>query len=78
MPRLLGVGELCDIARQVNHGGDTNAMKRAFEQNASAFIRATPMGQGAEKLEVRSKGRDVKNRWRLQASLFSRLESQPL
>ncbi len=64
IPRLLGVGDLCDIARQVNHGGDTNAMKRVFEQDASAFIRATAMGQGAEKLEVRSKGRAVKNRWR--------------
>ena len=40
IPRLIRVGDLRDIARQVNHGGDTNAVKRAFEQNASAFIRA--------------------------------------
>jgi hypothetical protein len=39
-PRLIRVGDLREIARELGHGGDTNAVKRAFEQNASAFIRA--------------------------------------
>jgi len=40
IPRLIRVGDLREIARDLGHGGDTNAVKRAFEQNASAFIRA--------------------------------------
>ncbi len=40
LPRLIRVGDLRQIARELNHGGDTSAIKRAFEQNASAFIRA--------------------------------------
>jgi hypothetical protein len=40
IPRLIRVGDLRQIARELDHGGDTNAVKRAFEQNASAFIRA--------------------------------------
>ena len=40
IPRLIRVGDLREIARELGHGGDTNAVKRAFEQNASAFIRA--------------------------------------
>jgi hypothetical protein len=40
IPRLIRIGNLREIARQLGHGGDTNAVKRAFEQNASAFIRA--------------------------------------
>src|SRR5262245_13355573 len=40
VPRLIRIGDLREIARDLGHGGDTNAIKRAFEQNASAFIRA--------------------------------------
>jgi len=40
IPRLIRVGGLREIARELGQGGDTNAVKRAFEQNASAFIRA--------------------------------------
>jgi hypothetical protein len=40
IPRLIRIGDLREIARDLGHGGDTNAIKRAFEQNASTFIRA--------------------------------------
>lgn len=53
IPRLIRIGDLRSIARQLNHGGDTNAVKRAFEQNASAFIRARvryKTSDGAEEL----------------------------
>jgi len=40
VPRLIEIGDLRSIARELRHGGDTNAIKRAFEQNASTFIRA--------------------------------------
>jgi hypothetical protein len=40
IPRLIRVGDLRQIARELDLGGDTNAVKRAFEQNASVFIRA--------------------------------------
>lgn len=40
IPRLIRIGDLRQIARELDLGGDTNAVKRAFEQNASAFIRA--------------------------------------
>jgi hypothetical protein len=40
LPRLIRIGDLRQIARDLDLGGDTNAVKRAFEQNASAFIRA--------------------------------------
>ncbi len=39
-PRLVRIGDLREIARELNHGGDTNAVRRAFDQNASTFIRA--------------------------------------
>jgi hypothetical protein len=39
-PRLVRIGDLREIARELNHGGDTNAVRRAFEQNATTFIRA--------------------------------------
>jgi hypothetical protein len=39
-PRLVRIGDLREIARELNHGGDTNAVRRAFEQNAATFIRA--------------------------------------
>ncbi len=40
LPRLIRIGDLREIARELGQGGDTNAVKRAFEQNASTFIRA--------------------------------------
>jgi hypothetical protein len=40
IPRLIRVGDLRQIARELGYGGDTSSVKRAFEQNASAFIRA--------------------------------------
>jgi hypothetical protein len=40
IPRLVRIGDLRQIARDLDCGGDTNSVKRAFEQNASAFIRA--------------------------------------
>lgn len=48
IPRLIRIGDLREIARQLGQGGDTNAIKRAFAQNAAAFIRA--------KLTYRSRG----------------------
>jgi hypothetical protein len=40
IPRMIRLGDLRQIARELDLGGDTNAVKRAFEQNAAAFIRA--------------------------------------
>jgi hypothetical protein len=40
IPRMIRVGDLRQIARELDLGGDTNAVKRAFEQNAATFIRA--------------------------------------
>ena len=40
LPRLVRIGDLREIARELNHGGDTNAVRRAFDQNAPTFIRA--------------------------------------
>src|SRR5262245_6672223 len=40
IPRLIRVGDLRQIARELGYGGDTSSVKRAFEQNASTFIRA--------------------------------------
>jgi hypothetical protein len=40
IPRLIRLGDLREIARELGFGGDTNSVKRAFEQNATAFIRA--------------------------------------
>lgn len=48
IPRLIRIGDLREIARQLGHGGDTNSVKAAFAQNAAAFIRA--------KLTYRSRG----------------------
>lgn len=39
-PRLVRIGDLREIARELKHGGDTNSVRRAFEQNAATFIRA--------------------------------------
>ena len=38
--RLVRIGDLRRIARELNHGGDTNAVRKAFNQNAATFIRA--------------------------------------
>jgi hypothetical protein len=40
IPRLIRLGDLRQIARELGFGGDTASVKRAFEQNASTFIRA--------------------------------------
>src|SRR5210317_2071447 len=32
LPRLVRIGDLREIARELKHGGDTNAVRRAFEQ----------------------------------------------
>jgi hypothetical protein len=39
-PRLVRIGDLREIARELKHGGDTNAIRVAFEQNSKTFIRA--------------------------------------
>lgn len=55
LPRLIRIGDLREIARELGQGGDTNAVKRAFEQNAATFIRAKLtyrcQGGGEETLE---------------------------
>jgi hypothetical protein len=55
IPRLVRIGDLREIARALNHGGDTNAVRRAFDQNAATFIRAKltyrTRGKGEETLE---------------------------
>ena len=38
--RLVRIGDLRQIARELNHGGDTNAVRLAFDQNAATFVRA--------------------------------------
>jgi hypothetical protein len=40
LPQIIRIGSLRDIARELDCGGDTNIVKRAFSQNASAFITA--------------------------------------
>jgi hypothetical protein len=40
VPRIFPIGDLRQIARELGLGGDTNAVRTAFEQNAAAFIRA--------------------------------------
>jgi hypothetical protein len=40
VPRIFPIGDLREIARELGLGGDTNAVKTAFDQNAAAFIRA--------------------------------------
>ena len=48
-PRLIRIGDLREVARELNHGGDTNAVRRAFDQNASTFIRAKVTYQTTDK-----------------------------
>jgi hypothetical protein len=48
IPRLVRIGDLRQIARDLDCGGDTNSVKHAFEQNASAFIRAKLAYKNAE------------------------------
>ena len=38
IPRIIRLGSLREIAEQLELGGDTNCVKRALRQNASAFI----------------------------------------
>ena len=38
IPRLIRLGSLRELADQLGLGGDTNGVKRALRQNASAFI----------------------------------------
>ena len=40
LPQIVRIGSLRDIARELDCGGDTNIVKRAFSQNASVFITA--------------------------------------
>jgi hypothetical protein len=40
IPRLIRVGDLRQIARELDLGGDTNAVKRAFEQNTAELNKA--------------------------------------
>ncbi|NNE19983.1 MAG: hypothetical protein HKN10_16050 [Myxococcales bacterium] len=49
IPRLIEIGDLRKIARELNHGGDTNAVRRAFDQNAATFIRAKITYRTADK-----------------------------
>jgi hypothetical protein len=52
IPRLVRIGDLRQIARELGCGGDTNTVKRAFEQNASAFIRAKMAHKDADGRET--------------------------
>jgi len=40
LSRLVRIGDLRQIARELKHGADTAAVRRAFDQNAATFIRA--------------------------------------
>lgn len=40
LPKMIRLGSLRDIANALNLGGDTNQLKKAIRQNASAFISA--------------------------------------
>ena len=40
LPKMICLGSLRDIADQLDLGGDTNKVRRALRQNASAFITA--------------------------------------
>jgi hypothetical protein len=40
LPKMICLGSLRDVADQLNLGGDTNKVRRALRQNASAFITA--------------------------------------
>jgi hypothetical protein len=40
LPKMICLGSLRDIANQLDLGGDTNKVRRALRQNASAFITA--------------------------------------
>jgi hypothetical protein len=56
IPRLVRIGDLRQIARDLDCGGDTNSVKRAFEQNASAFIRAKVAFKNADGREESFEG----------------------
>src|SRR5437016_526875 len=40
LPRMICLGSLRDVADELDLGGDTNKVRRALRQNASAFITA--------------------------------------
>src|SRR6202158_5061571 len=40
LPKMISLGSLRDVADQLDLGGDTNKVRRALRQNASAFITA--------------------------------------
>src|SRR5450755_2169534 len=40
LPKMICLGSLRDVADQLDLGGDTNKVRRALRQNASAFITA--------------------------------------
>src|SRR6266705_1488609 len=40
LPKMICLGSLRDVADQLDLGGDTNQVRRALRQNASAFITA--------------------------------------
>lgn len=46
IPKLLKLGSLRELARELDLGGDTKSVKKALYQNASAFITANLLFQG--------------------------------
>ncbi len=51
VPEVLKLGSLRDIATELNCGGDTNLIKKALHQNASAYITADLFFQGNDGTE---------------------------
>jgi hypothetical protein len=51
IPDVLKLGSLSEIARELDLGGDTNLVKKALHQNASAYITANLLFQGNDGTE---------------------------
>jgi hypothetical protein len=51
VPEILKLGSLRDIAEELNCGKDTNLIKKALHQNASAYITANLLFQGSDGTE---------------------------
>ena len=51
IPRVLKLGSLRELARELDLGGDTKTVKKALYQNASAFITANLLFQGTDGAE---------------------------
>lgn len=51
VPEVIKLGSLRDIATELNCGGDTNLIKKALHQNASAYITADLFFQGNDGTE---------------------------